>query len=508
MNPIKIKLSNYKKHPKNPNTHPPEQITELRESLREFDQPKNIVVWKGFYIAGHGLVEAAELEGIETLYAEDVSHWSEEKAMKFMVADNGLAAMGVMDDSLLTQLLGEFENPTEIPGVTDDLLAQLMEGIPDSDNDKEEPPEPQIDKAEELAIEYGVELGQIWQLGEHRVACGDCTDGVLVKGLMDGERTVLTTADPPYGMGKEKDGVVNDNLYREGLDNFQMQWWGTCRPYLGNNASAYIWGNPLDLWRLWHDKLKHTERLTFRNEIVWLKENAIGENSPKQRMFAVATERCLFFFIGEQGHNNNADNYWEGFEGIRSYLYGEVEKLKKQTGMSLGQIGAELGVSGRMVGHWITKSQWEFITEKHYLKLQQLSNDTFNKDYDTFKKDYNDVKKDYNDVKEEFYATRAYFDNVHDSMRDVWRFNRLQNEDRYGHATPKPVEVMERIIKSSSPEGAVVYSPFLGSGTDLIACEKLNRKCRAIEISPAYVATSIKRWEDFTGEKAVLVKPR
>jgi DNA modification methylase len=71
-------------------------------------------------------------------------------------------------------------------------------------------------------------------------------------------------------MGKEAEGIANDNLYRENLDAFQMQWWKACRSAIEDNGSAYIWGNAEDLWRLWYvGGLKASERLTFRNEIVW-----------------------------------------------------------------------------------------------------------------------------------------------------------------------------------------------------------------------------------------------
>ena len=65
----------------------------------------------------------------------------------------------------------------------------------------------------------------------------------------------------------------------------------------------------------------------------------------------------------------------------------------------------------------------------------------------------------------------------------------------------KPVELVAKAIKNSSKEGQLLYEPFSGSGTTLIACEQLGRKCRAIEISPAYVAVAIQRWADATGKE-------
>jgi DNA modification methylase len=71
------------------------------------------------------------------------------------------------------------------------------------------------------------------------------------------------------------------------------------------------------------------------------------------------------------------------------------------------------------------------------------------------------------------------------------------------HSTQKPVECMARPIRNHDSE--FVYEPFSGSGTTIIACEQLGRKCRAIEISPAYVAVALQRWADATGKTPKLV---
>jgi site-specific DNA-methyltransferase (adenine-specific) len=74
------------------------------------------------------------------------------------------------------------------------------------------------------------------------------------------------------------------------------------------------------------------------------------------------------------------------------------------------------------------------------------------------------------------------------------------------HSCSMPEKLATRGINVSSNENDIIYDPFLGSGTTLIACERLNRKCRAIEISPAYVAVAIQRWVDVTGGTPVLVE--
>ncbi len=83
-------------------------------------------------------------------------------------------------------------------------------------------------------------------------------------------------------------------------------------------------------------------------------------------------------------------------------------------------------------------------------------------------------------------------------------FGNAAPEKTWGHGTQKPIECMARPIQNNSKPNDFIYDPFGGSGTTLIACEKFGRKCLMIEISPAYVDVIIKRWEDFTGKKAIL----
>jgi DNA modification methylase len=303
-------------------------------------------------------------------------------------------------------------------------------------------------------------------------------------------------------MGKENEGIQNDNLYREKLDAFQMEWWKAARPNVEDNASAYIWGNAPDLWRLWYvGGLADSERLTLRNEIIWGKQGGMGIGSGNHRMFPTISERCIFFMLGEQGFNNNADNYWDGWEPIRAYLDGEREKM----GWNAKAIKAITGVG--MYGHWFTESQWTMIPQEHYEALQQAAGGkAFTRPYDSkndgLKQDHDGLKQDHDGLKQEFYATRAYFDNTHDNMTDVWDFDRVKGEERHGHATPKPVAMMERVMKSSLPQGGICYEPFMGSGSTLMGAERTGRKCYGIEIDPIYCDVIVARWEAFTGKKA------
>ena len=90
-------------------------------------------------------------------------------------------------------------------------------------------------------------------------------------------------------------------------------------------------------------------------------------------------------------------------------------------------------------------------------------------------------------------------------MNNVWHFERTSNKEREltgDHATPKPIALCERAIKSSSRKGETVLDLFGGSGSTLIACEQTDRHCYMMEYDPRYVDVIIERWEELTGGKA------
>jgi len=85
----------------------------------------------------------------------------------------------------------------------------------------------------------------------------------------------------------------------------------------------------------------------------------------------------------------------------------------------------------------------------------------------------------------------------------LWQIDKPKKSET-GHSTQKPVECMKRPIENNSSPGQAIYEPFSGSGTTIIACEMTGRSCHAIELNPAYVDVAIIRWQDFTGQKAIL----
>jgi DNA modification methylase len=261
-----------------------------------------------------------------------------------------------------------------------------------------EPPEdvePQIDKAEELREKWGVESGQLWKLGEHRIICGDCTDKAVVDRVMGGEKAEFCFTDPPYGVkytgGTKKWAMLeNDdsvNMYAASIP--------IIREYTTDKAALYLCYAGI-LSESVFNALR-TNGYEVRTQIIWVKNHA------------------QFGAIGAQYKQNHENIAYAFKRGKTPYWFGPNNEIT------------------------------------------------------------------------------------------TWEISRA-NKNEY-HPTEKPVELYERAIKNSAPEECIVFEPFSGSGTAIIACARLGRKCRAVEISPAYVAVAIQRWVDVTGGTPELVEP-
>mgnify|MGYP002622159552 CR=1 FL=1 len=388
-----------------------------------------------------------------------------------------------------------------------DLLALELEDLDFGDYDfgfdfdkEEETTEIVEDDVPDVPEEPKTKIGDLWKLGEHYLICGDSTDTAVVDRLMDGVKADCVFTDPPYGMKKESEGVLNDNLNFDDLLDFNRQWIPLTFGALKDNGSWYCWGIDEPLMDIYSNILKPMARenkITFRNLITWDKGNGQGQLSSGFMMYPIADEKCLFVVCGIQCLTLNADQYWEEYEPIRKYLYDERMKC----GWDVPTMKTIAGHSDKSRDHWTSKSQFNLPTKEVYEKFQKWAKDHNVK---AFEKEYEQLRKEYEQL-------RAYFDNTHDNMNNVWHFDRAGKDEREhtgGHATPKPIALCSRAIKSSSREGEIVLDVFGGSGSTLIACEQLNRKCYMCELDPRYVSVIIQRWENFTGKKAELITDR
>ena len=495
-------LSDLKQDHKNARKRTETSASLLKESLQRYGPARSIVIDEDDRIlAGNGTVEAALGLGIEGLRVIDANPdeiiavrrtgLTEDQKVGLALADNRTADLAEWDAEMLHRLSEEHDIA---PWFEDDDVEALLEQVeqlePEEGNtDPDETPEPPEDPI--------TKPGDLWILGNHRVMCGDSTSITNVEKLLNGEKAQLLHADPPYGMGKASDGVLNDNLYNDDLDDFQMEWWATFRPFLEDNASAYIWGNAPELWRLWYKAgLGSSELMELRNQIVWDKKAIPGMASPDLTQFPIASEHCLFFALGQQFRGDvNQDGYPPEWDSVRLYLADEAAAAK----ITPQDIKDVCGV--QMFSHWFTTSQFNLIPDKHYVTLQATYPGRFLRPWRQLKVAWDKVKSI---PTQKIQEARSYFDNAHDVMRDVWEFSRVTGEERHGHATPKPVAMMERVMKSSLPKNGLCLEPFGGSGSTLMGAEKTGRRCFTMELDPKYVDVIVKRWEAFTGKTAVL----
>jgi len=459
--------------PENLRLHGEGNLEAIRKSFGTFGQAKPIVIWRSspdarpIAIAGNGTMESLRALGwTHIAVTEFEGTYAAARAYAFIDNAAPLSAEWVTDvrekvETINTAFADEnpewdaaeisFDAPEEKPAPrpntkgADGKNTREREG---SNQESDEDPDALVSSVPQI------KPGDLFKLGAHRLICGDSRDVATLARLMGDERAAFLHADPPYGLNK--DGVENDDLHGDRLDAFQVAWWNACRPSIVDNGSAFVWGNAEDLWRFWWRYLAPAEGrefLSMRSEIVWDKIDGPGMCSDEMRSWAITTERAIFFMFGEQKLNIDSANFWAGWEPLRAALAAETERAG-WTQKDLHRITGTF-----MAKHWITRSQWTFITEAHYLKLQEAGREmgAFQFDYAAVREVYEKAKIEHDrEVKEAFYAGRSFFDNAHDTMGEVWSFPRVLGEERHGHATPKPVAMISRALKSCCPSGGIV----------------------------------------------------
>jgi len=276
-----VVLKELKPHPKNPNRHPKNQLEELEKSLDSFGQFKNIVIWNGYILAGHGLVEAGLTRGLETLEAVDVSHLSEQQALALIVADNRLPELAEMDDESLAKILNSIDEPLGVAGIDEEYLDEILgESIASGLTDEDKIPE---------AKESVVESGQLWKLGKHRLLCGDAVKDKDAEALMGGEVAEMSFTDPPYNVsiGTIKHPkfiqreIQNDSMTSDEYLAFCFSFIGTIKA--NTRGCIYVCGAQHKDGRILFTELDNA--LHSSTTIVWIKDRFTLGRSKYQNQY-------------------------------------------------------------------------------------------------------------------------------------------------------------------------------------------------------------------------------
>jgi len=232
-----IRIDEISNHERNPKQHPDKQIRLLEESIKRFGWTNPVILSAdNIILAGHARVKAAIELGQDTIPCIRTK-LSGAEADAYLLTDNRLSDIAPYDRDILAELLSDIPSDlAEITGFDQVQVDALLSGedVPDiekfiSDSQPEEPreevdAEPQIDRAAELNEIWQVKTGDMWQLGDHRLICGDCTDPAVIMRLMQGEKADTVFTDPPYNVGRKYTDMTNDNQTPEEYAKWTHLW--------------------------------------------------------------------------------------------------------------------------------------------------------------------------------------------------------------------------------------------------------------------------------------------
>lgn len=383
-----IPITELKPYPNNPrkNDH---AVDAVAASIREFGFKVPLVIDKdGVIVAGHTRYKAAQKLGLKELPCIVADDLTDDQIKAFRLADNKTAELAEWDFELLDLELDDIE------------LDMSQFGFELADD--EEPAEIVEDEAPE-DVETRCKLGDIWQLGTHRLICGDSTDPAVIDRLMHGVKAKLLLTDPPYGISvvSVDKKVGGDKPFgSKGKVGYGQK--GKNKILDCNEYAPIIGDDTTDTARANYDvALTYTE-----NQIVF-GGNYFTDFLPPSRCWIVWDKQ-------NTGNFADAELAWTSFDkGVKLY---------------------------------------------HFL--------------------WNGLCRE--------------------GSREAEGKTRV-------HPTQKPVGMLADILKDFSEENDSILDCFGGSGSTLIACEQLNRKCYMCELDPHYCDVIIQRWENFTGETAVLL---
>lgn len=390
-------ISRLKPDARNAKLHPTAQIEAICKSIREIGFADPIGVEPdGLIVEGHGRYAAARALGMDAVPVIVLNGLSEEQRRAYALIHNKLTMDTGFD---MDKLRMELEAIKSIDMSAFDFsfdfdFAAVEEGggsftALDESTDYE--------AVAEAIEEPKVKRGQIWQLGRHRLMCGDSTASEQVSELMAGEEADLLLTDPPYGVAYV--GKTDEALSIEG-DDFDDE---DFRAFMNKAlAAAFRSVKPGASFYIWHAATRCTPvdfalmdlMVPIREQLIWIKNS---------------------FVLSRQ------DYHWQH----EPCFYG-----------------------------WRPGAAHRWFGDRSQSTVLQFEKPTRSAE----------------------------------------------------HPTMKPVALFEYLIGNSSAKGDLVLDVFAGSGTTVVACERMGRAARVMEIDPRYCDVIIRRWEAMTGKEAVQVK--
>lgn len=433
---------------RNSKTHSPAQVELLANNIKRFGWTNPCLIADGVLIAGHGRLLAAKKLGLSRVPCIDLSHLDEASRRALVISDNrisevhtgwDLEALRLETDDL--RALG-FDLEADL-GFAEEDLADMFSEL---DDDEPGPGNGDPDAIPEPpAVPHSIP-GDIWVCGPHRVACGDSLSPATWDALLGSESADLCITDPPYNVDigdKNRRLDMSDRGNRAksgGIKNDKMSN-GDFRAFLKSAYDAmFTVMKPGAPIYVAHADI---EGYNFRGAFL----------DAGFKMSGCLIWRKNMFTLGR------ADYQWKHEPVLYGWKPGAAHKWyggrKRTTIIEWGESGPVRRLED---GRWaITVGDTTLVVDGN--------------------------------------AT------IEEHPGTIITHDKPQRSEL--HPTTKPVGLWETFMRPSSRKGDVVIDPFLGSGTTLIAAERMGLVARVCDLDPKHVDTAVRRWEDYTGLRAV-----
>lgn len=334
-------IASLRPYARNARTHSKKQIKQIAASIERFGFTNPVLVSDdGEIIAGHGRVEAAKLINWRTVPTLALSHLSEAERRAYVLADNKLALNAGWDREILAielQALVDLDFDIEVTGFSLAEVDFALVDARDADPSLTDAPEDAVPEAADVPVSR---TGDLWQLGRHRLLCGDTRDAACMDELMQGEVADLVFTDPPYnvaidgnvcGLGSVKHrefAFASGEMSESQFTRFLAETLGNMSRVLRNGAIAFVCMD----WRHMGELLvAGSEAFSeLKNLVVWNKTNGgMGAfyRSKHELVFVFKqgdAQHTNSFGLGETGRYRT--NVWD-YAGISSIGAGRSEEL-------------------------------------------------------------------------------------------------------------------------------------------------------------------------------------
>jgi len=403
MNVIELPLKAIKPYKRNPRKND-KAVEYVANSIRQFGFKVPIVIDANYEIVcGHTRWKAAKVIGLESVPCIIADDLNEDQIKAFRLADNKTAEMADWDFDLLEMEFNDID--PELFDMSDFGFFQ------DEETEDKAPTEITEDDFDESTVTEAVcKRGQVWQLGDHRLMCGDSTSAEDVARLMNGEKADMVFTDPPYNVA-----IGSKNAF---LNSVQPS--GRCCEDIAG------------------DKGMTDEEI---GETLW---------KPAFMNMRDNSKDCCSIYV------------------------------------TMPQGGTHMMMMMMMSASWQVKHELMWEKNSPTFSMGRL-------DYD-----YQHEPICYGWNKSHVFYGKG------EQTKSIWKFDKPRKCDL--HPTMKPVSLIVNALLNSSKQNDIILDVFGGSGSTLIACEQLDRRCFMMELDPHYCDVIIKRWENLTGQTAELLE--